>query len=159
VIEFRKAKIPDELDALQQLDQKIFAEFPDDWFDIDDWREFESYWMIEDGIVVGCSAFIHNVDYDEAPRPGCLYIVTTGVLPEIQGRGLGTEQKRWQISYASAHGFTCIVTNMRRSNHRIIRLNRSIGFKDRIIVPDFYDGPAEDAVVMELALETSRERS
>ena len=152
MIEFRKARIPDELDALQELDRKIFAGFPDDWFDIDEWREFESYWMIEDGIVVGCSAFLHNVDYDDTPRLGCLYIVTTGVLPEMRGRGLGTEQKRWQINYAISHGFTSIVTHMRQSNHRMIGLNRSFGFKDRLVDPDFYGEPEEDAVVMELTL-------
>jgi len=150
MIEFRKARIPEEAEELQRLDQKIFAEFPGDLFALEDWMEFESYWMIDDGVIVGCSAFLPNVDFDSTPRPGCLYIASTGVLPEMRRRSYGRKQKEWQIEYAKQHGFRTMVTNMRRSNRLILRLNERLGFKFRGIAPSFYSDPEEDAFVMEL---------
>jgi GNAT superfamily N-acetyltransferase len=105
VISFRKIILPDEREAVQQIDQRIFADFPGDLFEPEDWNYFESYWMLEDDVTVGCCAFIHDVDYNDTPRPGCLHIVSTGVLPEARGRGLGRKQKEWQIEYAQVHGF------------------------------------------------------
>jgi GNAT superfamily N-acetyltransferase len=149
-IEFRKAIIPDEIEALYKFDHIAFESFPADLFDLEEWAEYESYWMIVDGTTVGCSAFPHNVDYDERPRPKCLWIVSTGILPELWGQGLGTKQKAWQIEYARQRGFELIVTNMRQSNIRIIKLNEKFGFKLREVVPGYYDDPDEAAVVMEL---------
>jgi ribosomal protein S18 acetylase RimI-like enzyme len=149
MIEFRKISLPEESETVQQIDGRIFADSPGDLFDAEDWANFESYWMLEDGAIVGCAAFIHHVDYDETPRPGYLHIVSTGVLPEVRGRGLGRKQKEWQIEYAQALGFEVIVTNVRRSNARMIHLNRQFGFEVRQIHSDFYEDPKEDAIVME----------
>jgi hypothetical protein len=63
-IEFRKAIVPDEIEALYKFDQIAFESFPADLFDAEDWAQYESYWMIVDGKTVGCSAFLHDVDYD-----------------------------------------------------------------------------------------------
>jgi len=152
MIEFRPAKLPDDLEALQKLDAQIFADYPGDLFTEEDWLLFDSWWMLEDGKVVGCAAFLADVDYDFSPRPGCLHIMTTGILPELRGRGLGRKQKEWQIEHARSLGFDVIVTNMRQSNHRMIRLNGSLGFRFRLIDPGYYKNPPEDAVVMELRL-------
>jgi len=152
MIEFRPAKLPDDLEALHRLDAQIFAAYPGDLFSAEDWEHFDSHWMLEDGRIVGCAAFLADVDYDFSPRPGCLHIMTTGVLPELRGRGLGRKQKEWQIEYARSRGFQVIVTNMRKSNHRIIRLNEQLGFQFRLIDPGYYIDPPEDAIVMELRL-------
>ena len=152
MIEFRKISFPEESESVLQIDGKIFADFPGDLFDVEDWADFESYWMLEDGAIVGCSAFIHHVDYDETPRPGYLHIISTGVLPEARGRGLGRKQKKWQIEYAQTLGFEVIVTNVRRSNARMIHLNRRFGFEVRQIHSGFYEDPKEDAIVMERRL-------
>ena len=61
MIEFRKISFPEEGETLLQIDGKIFADFPGDLFDVEDWADFESYWMLEDGAIVGCSAFIHHL--------------------------------------------------------------------------------------------------
>jgi ribosomal protein S18 acetylase RimI-like enzyme len=151
-VEFRKVIIPDEIEPLCEFDRIAFAPFPADLFDAEEWAEYESYWMISDGRTVGCSAFVHDVDYDEQPRPKCLWIVSTGILPEFQGQGLGSKQKQWQIEYARQRGFEMIVTNMRQSNSRIIRLNEKFGFTTRELVPGYYDDPEEAAIVMELKL-------
>jgi ribosomal protein S18 acetylase RimI-like enzyme len=151
-VEFRRVRVPDEIEVLCEFDRKAFASFPADLFDPEEWAEYESYWMIVDGNTVGCSAFVRDVDYDEQPRPKCLYIMSTGVLPEFQGRGLGSKQKQWQIEYAIERGFEIIVTNMWESNTRISRLNNKFGFTTRELVPGYYSDPEEAAVVMELKL-------
>jgi GNAT superfamily N-acetyltransferase len=151
-VEFRKAIIPDEIEALWKFDHVAFEAFPADLFDAEDWAQYKSYWMIVDGRTLGCSAFLHDVDYDEQPRPKCLWIVSTGVLPAVQGQGLGSKQKKWQIEYARQRGFDWIVTNMRQTNTRIIRLNEKFGFTTRKVVPGYYSDPEEAAVVMELKL-------
>jgi N-acetylglutamate synthase-like GNAT family acetyltransferase len=81
-VEFRKAIIPDEIEALWKFDHIAFEPFPADLFDAEDWAQYDSYWMIVDGRTVGCSAF--------QPKPKCLWIVSTGILPEVQGRGFGS---------------------------------------------------------------------
>ncbi len=152
MIEFRQVRLPDELETLHQIDQRIFAEYPGDLFSPEDWLEFDSYWMIEAGQIVGCSAFQPHVDFDFTPRPGCIQIVSTGIVPEHRGRGLGRKQKAWQIEFARTRGFRVIVTNMRLGNERIIRLNEELGFQRRLISPGYYIDPPEDALVMEIRL-------
>jgi GNAT superfamily N-acetyltransferase len=151
-IEFRKAIVPNEIEALCKFDQIAFEAFPADLFDAEEWAQYESYWMIVDGRTVGCSAFLHDVDYDERPRPKCLWIVSTGILPEARGQGLGSKLKEWQLDYARQRGFEVIVTNMRQTNTPIIRLNQKFGFTIRELVPGYYSDPEEPAVVMERKL-------
>jgi GNAT superfamily N-acetyltransferase len=153
-IEFKKAITANELDDLLDFDRRMFSSFPDDLFEPEDWNSLESYWMLADGVKVGCCAFERNCDYDERPRKGCLYIASTGILPEFQGKGLGRKQKEWQIKYARDHGFSVVVTNMRKSNVKMKALNESVGFGFRCFDPDYYTTPDEAAIVMELSLAT-----
>jgi ribosomal-protein-alanine N-acetyltransferase len=153
-IGFRKVVVPDELEMLFDIDGRIFAPFPADLFSAEEWAEFESYWMIVDGTIVGCSAFLRDTDFDIEPRPGCLHIMTTGVLPEFRRRGYGEKQKRWQIEFAKQQGFQVIVTNTRASNVAMIELNLKMGFQIRGTSPHFYFEPDEAAIVMELPLQT-----
>jgi ribosomal protein S18 acetylase RimI-like enzyme len=153
-IEFKKVIVPDELELLFDIDRRIFAPFPADLFSAEEWAEFESYWMIVDGTIVGCSAFLRDTDFDIEPRPGCLHIMTTGVLPEFRRRGYGEKQKQWQIEFAKQQGFNVIVTNTRASNIAMIELNLKVGFQIRGTAPHFYFEPDEAAIVMELPLQT-----
>jgi len=152
MIEFKKAIIPDEIGALCEFDRRAFCAYPNDAYGPESSQELESYWMIVERKTVGCTAFGHNIDFDQMPRPGCLYISSTSVLPEFQGQGFGKRQKEWQIEYAKQNGFQVIVTNMRQSNERIIRINERFGFQRTKTVPDCYSDPKESAVVMELDL-------
>jgi len=34
-------------------------------FALDDWLSLESYWIVVDGRVAGCAAFIHDVEFGE----------------------------------------------------------------------------------------------
>jgi ribosomal protein S18 acetylase RimI-like enzyme len=151
-IEFRKVVVPDEIDALCEVDRRIFHAFPADLFSRREWAEYESYWMLAAGKIVGCSAFVRDMDYNSGRRPGCLYIMTTGVLPEFRRRGFGLKQKQWQIEFAKQQGFRVIVTNMRESNASIIRLNQKLGFAICMVSPAYYSDPTEPAIVMELQL-------
>jgi GNAT superfamily N-acetyltransferase len=151
-IEFRRVILPDGIDLLCEIDRKIFHAFPADLFTPEEWAEFESYWMIVDGRIVGCSAFIRDSDYDDEPRPGCLHIMSTGVLPEFRRQGLGMKQKQWQIEFAKQQGFRTIVTNTRQSNIPMLQLNLKLGFVIREVAPHFYYEPDEPAIVMELQL-------
>ena len=49
-IEFKKAVLPADIDRLMEFDLKIFGQFPDDIFDLEEWSDFESYWMYANGI-------------------------------------------------------------------------------------------------------------
>lgn len=154
--EFKKVIVPQEIKALCDFDRWVFHRHPQDLFDPEDWNLFKSYWVVADGQVVGCTVLMHDVDYNEKPRPSCLYIVSTGVLPEFQRKGFGTQQKAWQIQYAKNHGFTTIVTNMRESNQEIIRVNEKFGFTVRGTDRNYYDD-GEMCVVMELDLRTAQD--
>jgi ribosomal protein S18 acetylase RimI-like enzyme len=154
-VEFLKADAKD-LQSLIAFDHAVFPK--SDWFDTDCWKLYESWWMIVDGVRAGCCAFERHADFQEYLRRdgknlhllGSLYIASTGILPRLQGRGLGALLKTWQIAYARRHGFTRIVANTRKSNLRMIRLNRRFGFKVIRTTRGYYHDPVEATVVMEL---------
>lgn len=156
-VSFGKAVLPGEKKRLVAFDHKIFRR--SDWFHSDAWDRYESYWMLVNGRKVGCCAFERAADFevdpnkDSAPRSGSLYIASTGILPQHQGKGFGVTFKRWQIAWARRHGFTRIVTNCRKSNRAIIRLNEKFGFHIlQTTASNYYRQPPEPAVVMELTL-------
>ena len=151
-IEFEKAVLPDDIDALMAMDRRIFGNYPADLFSAETWQKLESFWMVRDGERIGCSAFLEGTDYEGKLRPGCLYIMTTGVVPELQGQGYGEKQKAWQIEHARKNGFKSIAAETRQSNHRMIALNKKAGFREVKVVPGYYQEPEEAAVVMELEL-------
>jgi ribosomal protein S18 acetylase RimI-like enzyme len=116
--------------------------------------------MLIGGVKAGCCAFEKNVDFQDdlrpdgvnPPRKRSLYIGSTGILPKFQGQGLGSLMKAWEIAFARYHGFTRIVTNTRKGNLPMIRLNRKFGFQVIRTSPRYYSDPVESAVVMELLL-------
>lgn len=154
--EFRRAILPKEIRSLVIFDHKAFPEYPTDWFDQDDWEACEAWWMLVNHRKVGCCAFELHVDFREYRKNphlhGSLYIVTTGILPRLQGKGFGRLLKKWQLLYARRRGFTRVVTNTRKGNTPIIRLNKKFGFKVIRIARNYYEDPREPTVVMERRL-------
>jgi ribosomal protein S18 acetylase RimI-like enzyme len=155
--EFRLADTRRELKSLVAFDRKVFSAA--DSFEPHMWRNYMAFWMLVQGKKIGCCAFEENVDFSEdssneetnAPLRRSLYIATTGILRDYQGKGFGSLMKAWQISYARHYGFTRLVTNMRKSNASIIGLSKKYGFKRLRIVSRYYsDGEA--ALVMERRL-------
>lgn len=157
-VEFRKATVPREIPRLMAFDRKVFRKA--DLFHAEDWKEYESYWMKVEGKVAGCCAFELNVDFREdlradgvnPPMEGSLWIATTGVLPSMQGRGLGTLMKSWEIAFAKHRGFRRIVTNVRSRNAAMLALNRRFRFQEIRRTDGYYAGPRDATVVMELLL-------
>jgi ribosomal protein S18 acetylase RimI-like enzyme len=156
LLEFRKALLPQEALVLWNLDVTIFGK---DAFEQELWRSLESYWVLVDGRVAGCAAFIHHADFQEdlredaqnAPQPGTLYIQSTGLVREYRGKGLGHRIKAWQVEYAKQNGFRRIVTNCRESNAAMISINKEFGFRPIRTTPDYYED-GEATVVLELLL-------
>jgi len=145
-IEFRKAILPREIGSLLAFDRKVFPKA--DRFDSDYWKTVESYWLLVGNAKAGCCAF------EKRPK-GSLYIATTGILPRFQRQGFGTLLKSWQIAYARYHGFNRIITNCRKSNSRMIALNRQFGFRVVRTIPRYYAEPTDSAVLMELLLKNA----
>jgi ribosomal protein S18 acetylase RimI-like enzyme len=141
-MQFRRANAVTELRELVRFDRQIFRRA--DVFPPAYWRSVESYWMIVDGVKVGCCAF--------EPNGVTLYVASTGVLPDFQGRGLGKRFKRWQIAYARRHGYTRMLAHCRQKNLPMISLNRKVGFRTVAVTPGYYARPTEAAVLMELPL-------
>ncbi len=156
--EFRRAILPREIRSLMAFDRKVFSS--SDLFDAGTWKMFESYWMVVDGVKAGCCAFEAHADFREdinqegvnSRLKGSLYISTTGILPRFRGKGFGTLLKAWEISYASYHGFNRIVTNTRKRNVAMIKLNRKFGFRIIRTTRGYYADPPDATVVMELQL-------
>ena len=156
MLEFRRAVLPEEGAELWKMDVEIFGK---DAFPPEDWLSLESYWILVDGRVTGCAAFIHDVEFGEdllgdgknVAQRGTLYIQSTGLRKEFRGRGVGSRVKEWQIDYARRNGFGRIVTNCRESNAAMIAINEKYGFRAIRKTADYYaDGEA--TVVMELVL-------
>jgi len=156
VLEFRRAVLPGAAAELWRLDVEIFGK---DAFDEELWLSLESYWIVVDGQVAGCAAFIHDVEFQEdlrgdgenAAQPGTVYIQSTGLLRAYRGRGLGKRIKEWEIEYARRNGFHRIVTNCRQSNAAMISINQKYGFRAIRSTPGYYED-GEATVVMELIL-------
>ena len=156
MLEFRRAVLPEEAGELWELDLAIFGK---DAFRREDWLSLESYWVVVDGQVAGCAAFIHDADFQEdlredgenAAQPGTVYIQSTGLLLAYRGQGLGKRVKAWQIEYARRNGFRRMVTNCRESNARMISINEKYGFRTIRSTPGYYED-GEATVVMELVL-------
>ncbi len=155
-LEFRKAALPEEAAELWNLDVQIFGV---DAFALDDWLSLESYWIIAEGRVAGCTALIHDVEFGEdllgdgenVAQLGTLYIQSTGLRREYRGQGLGSRVKEWQIEYARRNRFGRVVTNCRESNAAMITINERFGFRPIRKTAGYYpDGEA--TVVMELVL-------
>ena len=159
-IHLRPAILPAELRSLILFDRKTFHQYPGDWFDAEAWQHYACWWLLLGGRKIGCCAFERHVDFQQdlrrdAANPPCrgsLYIASTGILPAFRNQGFGALLKSWQISYARHHRFHRIITNTRKSNHAMIRLNQKFGFKILRTTPHYYYNPAEPTVVMELSL-------
>jgi GNAT superfamily N-acetyltransferase len=138
------------------LDSKIFL--PADCFDDPEmWKEYITFWIVADEQVVGSIALGQNLEFGgdwgtDKPSPGCVYLASTGILPEFQRKGIGNFVKQWEIDWARSHGFTRISTHCRKSNAGSLRLNTKFGFRVIGEVADYYEDPVEPTIVMELVL-------
>lgn len=158
-IEIVRASLPKDSVHLAQMDIEIFGSDafsdPADWLD-----ELECFWVIIGGNRVGSIAIKHDStitaweSHDYTYEPGCMYIVSTGLLPKCRGLGIGSYLKAWEVNYAKLHHFTRVITNCRTSNCIMVNLNKKFGFSEINRIRNYYENPTEDAVILELCLES-----
>ena len=151
--EFIKIDLEKEVDRLVEMEAKIFS--PSDRLLAKHFEGTECYWVVADGVIVGCTAFRHNyIVVKELGLISCeggFYIMSTGIMPEFQGIGLGNKIKEWQISHAKAEGFVRITTMCRENNLRMINLNKKFGFAvSSLVFPNSYHDPEESGIIMYL---------
>lgn len=147
---------PDEMGLLCELDVKIFE---NDGFDTPDlWEGLEIYFIVINQQVIGSLAFRLHGDVSESYQGeyphfhNSLYLVSIGILPEQQMKGIGSIAMTWIIDYGHKYGFSRIVSNARKSNLPSIRLHQKLGFETTRIIPGYYENPDDDAIVFELKL-------
>jgi ribosomal protein S18 acetylase RimI-like enzyme len=151
----RKAS-EDDFPLLADMDRKIFGK--DGAFSVEDFEDYLNFLVSLDNHAIGSMMLLHNRGVaktfdDEAPHmAGSLYIRSTALLFNFQRVGLGSILKAWQIAYARRGEFNRIVTNARISNKGSITLNKKFNFKIIGIRPNYYRGPEESALVLELKL-------
>src|SRR3990167_6244479 len=148
LVSFRRVR-PDEVDLLCELDVKIFG--GDGFESPEDWEGLEIYFIVTDQEVVkiidqqivGSIAFRHHSDISEnheAEYPhlhNSLYLVSVGILPEKQARGIGSMAMAWIVDYARRYGFSRIVSNARKSNLPSLRLHKKFKFKIIRTIPRY----------------------
>ncbi len=122
----------------------------------------ESFWVKKDRKRIGAISLMQHRTYAPDPRclakhsPDTLYLLSTALLPEFRGRGIGAVMKAWQVAYARMNGFARIVTHARIDNATSIALNKKFGFRETARLPFYYDNGA-DALVMELILSDTKD--
>jgi ribosomal-protein-alanine N-acetyltransferase len=82
------------------------------------------------------------------------HVLNLAVHPQHRGQGLGTLLMGYGVEYCRNRGVQLITLEVRRSNYKAISLYRNFQFQFRGIRRRYYTDSGEDAVVMNLYLET-----
>jgi ribosomal-protein-alanine N-acetyltransferase len=83
------------------------------------------------------------------------HINNLAVLPELRGRGLGTELLRGVIAEAAHLGAAVLTLEVRESNKAAIQLYRAAGFVQAGVRKNYYTKPVEDALVLRFMLHSA----
>lgn len=158
-IEIRPAKLPQSLPLLMKLDRSIFP--PKEKISKKVWSHCDNHIFFYSKKPIGAIAFMKHHDiikdgHQTIPRPGSLCIISTGILPKFRNKGFGKLLKAWEVAYAKDNGFHTVVSGTRKSNSRMIQLNKKFGFQITKTIPDYYQAPQEPAVVMKLVLKQAK---
>jgi [ribosomal protein S18]-alanine N-acetyltransferase len=80
------------------------------------------------------------------------HINNLAVLPELRGRGLGTQLLAAIIARAAHLGATELTLEVRASNQPALQLYRKAGFTQEAVRKNYYTTPVEDALVLRFML-------
>lgn len=83
------------------------------------------------------------------------HINNLAVLPELRGRGLGTQLLEAVIAEAAHIGATALTLEVRASNQPALRLYQSAGFKEEGVRKSYYTKPVEDALILSFMLHSA----
>jgi ribosomal-protein-alanine N-acetyltransferase len=79
-----------------------------------------------------------------------IHINNLAVLPELRGKGLGSELLTAILSEARRMGAPRATLEVRRSNEAALRLYAKAGFRQAGVRRDYYTQPVEDALLLSL---------
>jgi len=133
-----------DLPAIHALEHACFG--PDAW----SWLELVVL-LFSAGVrlkAVADERLVGFVAGERKPAEGCAWIVTIGVLPEYQRRGIGEQlltESETQLAMPA------VKLTVRESNQSAIALYRKLGYTPQYTVPRYYSG-GETGVVMEKVL-------
>jgi len=77
-----------------------------------------------------------------------VHINNLAVLPELRGRGLGTQLLEAVIAEAAHLGATFLTLEVRASNDPALRLYARAGFERTGVRKNYYTNPVEDALIL-----------
>jgi ribosomal-protein-alanine N-acetyltransferase len=77
-----------------------------------------------------------------------IHINNLAVLPELRGRGLGTQLLEAIIAEAEHLGSRLLTLEVRRSNQPARRLYERAGFFEEGVRKNYYTNPVEDALIL-----------
>ncbi len=82
-----------------------------------------------------------------------LHVIDLATRPDRRRRGLARALVRHLLSYASEARARLVLLEVRRSNQAALSLYRDAGFAAISVRRDYYSGPVEDAIEMQLAFD------
>jgi ribosomal-protein-alanine N-acetyltransferase len=83
------------------------------------------------------------------------HINNLAVLPELRGRGLGTQLLEAVIVEAAHIGAAVLTLEVRESNKPALRLYQGAGFKAEGVRKNYYTKPVEDALMLSFMLHSA----
>lgn len=79
---------------------------------------------------------------------GQVHINNLAVLPELRGRGIGTQLLEALIAEAAHLGAVLLTLEVRQSNTPALRLYARSGFTQEGVRKNYYTSPVEDALIL-----------
>ena len=83
------------------------------------------------------------------------HVNNLAVMPELRGRGLGTQLLEALIAEAAHIGATVVTLEVRESNKPALHLYQSAGFKEEGVRKNYYTNPVEDALILSFMLHSA----
>lgn len=83
------------------------------------------------------------------------HINNLAVLPELRGRGLGTQLLEAVIAEAAHLGAAVLTLEVRASNTPALQLYQSGGFTQEGLRKNYYTNPVEDALILSFMLHSA----
>ncbi|MGN0170374.1 MAG: ribosomal protein S18-alanine N-acetyltransferase [Lachnospiraceae bacterium] len=105
----------------------------------------------QEGQIVGYCGYYGTLDEGE--------ITNVAVKEEFRCRGIGGEMVGRLLQHAKTQGIDRMVLEVRLSNVSAIHVYEKLGFVKLGVRKNFYEMPTEDALIMECALQTGKEKT